>query len=293
MAVDNLLGAEIVLADGEIVHTDADHHPDLFWAIRGGSGNFGVVTRFDFRLYPLTETLSGLLVYPFPMAKEVLQHGRAIREQAPDDLMVYSGMLTGPDGQRMVGTIVCWSGDMEEGERVLAPIRAWGSPVLDTIQPMPYSQVNMLLTQQFSTVKLRGYWKQSLLPRLADEVIDLLIEHFERAPSPLTIVALTDEHGAQRRVDPAATAFPHRDSPLAVLMLSSWLDPADDDVNIAWAKTMSSALEPWSTGGRYVNESEDERISGVFGENLPRLREIKGRYDPDNFFRANFNIAPA
>jgi len=292
MAVDNLLGAEVVLADGQIVHTDAQNHPDLYWAIRGGSGNFGVVTAFDLKLYSLTETLSGMLIYPNAQVREVLRMSQLIRATAPDELTTYSGLLTGPDGQRAVANIFCWSGDMAEGERVLAPIRAWSAPLADTIQPMPYSKVNALLAVPLTSGTGRLYWKQALLKEFSDGLIDIVVDWFERAPSPYTLVALTHEHGEGMRVPSDATAFPHRDSPLAVLMLSSWLDPADDAANIGWARDFNDALDPFSTGGRYVNESEDERVTAVYRENLPRLRAIKRRYDPENLFRANLNITP-
>lgn len=292
MSVDNVVGAEMVLADGSIVETNANQHPDLFWAIRGGSGNFGVVTTFHLALHPLAETLSGMLLYPYPMAREVLRYNRTIRETAPDELTTYLALVTGPDGAKAAAMIFCWSGDMAEGERFFAPIRAWRPAILDTIQPMPYSRVNTLLTGPLNVMNTRDHWKQVLLSEMNDDVIDLVIDMFDRVPSPLSVLALTHEHGAGMRFASDATAFPHRDSPLAVLLLSSWIDPATDAMNTAWARESAKALEPFSTGGTYVNESEDERVTSVYRGNLPRLREIKTRYDPNNFFCANMNIEP-
>ena len=292
MAVDQVLGVEIVLADGHTVRADAANHPDLFWAVRGGGGNFGVVTQFELRLHELQQTLSGMLVYPFAMAKEVLRYNRVLRGTAPDELTAYAALSTLPDGQKVVVQVLCWSGEVAAGERFLAPIRAFGPPLADLIRPMPYAEVNTLLASPLS-VGARQYWKQVLLPDIADGVIDAVVRAYDRSVSGLSVVAMTDEHGAGRRVAPDATAFPHRGFASSVAVLSRWFGPEVDASNIEWTRELAAALAPFSDGSRYVNEADDEPVATMYRGNLARLREIKRRYDPDNVFRANQNIEPA
>jgi FAD/FMN-containing dehydrogenase len=180
---------------------------------------------------------------------------------------------------------------MEEGERVLAPLRAFGPPIVDMVRPMPYSELNTQVDQA-APPGLRNYWKQSLLRNLSDEAIDTLIESFERVPSPRTIMLIDHVHGAAHRVASTATAFPHRDAPHSLLMLSIWYESEDDDRNIAWTRELAASVRPYSTGGVYVNEPLDEKASSAFGANLDRLIEIKQRYDPTNMFQSNLNFAP-
>lgn len=291
LAIDNLVGAEVVTADGRVLHASADEHPDLFWALRGGSGNFGIVTSFELRLHPVSQVLGGMLIYPFPRAGEVLRFYREIAAAAPDELTLYAALLTAPDGNQVVGIVPCWCGSLEEGERVLAPIRAFGPPLADLIQPMPYSTMNTL-TDEVIPSGFRHYWKQNLLRELSDDALDTIIDHVTRVVSPRTVVLIDHVHGAARRVAPTATAFPHRDAPHGLVMLSMWDDPANDEANIHWTRELAAATRPFATGGAYVNEAWDEKPGAAFGVNYERLVTIKNRYDPANLFRHNTNIAP-
>ena len=292
MAVDNVVGAEVVTADGRILRASADEHPDLFWAIRGGSGNFGVVTTFELALYPVTQVLGGMLVYPFPMAAEVLRFYREVAATAPDELTTYAALVTGPDGNKAVAILACYSGDLADGERVLAPIRAFGPPVADLIGPMPYSAINTLIDAANPSGML-NYWKWNGLRSLSDEAIDTVIGFFANVPSPRTAILIDQLHGAARRVSPTATAFAHRDAPHGLVVLSMWSDPAESASNIAWTRELAAATEPYSTGGVYVNGEGDDRARAAFGVNYDRLVEIKNVYDPTNVFRHNQNIAPS
>ena len=292
LAVDNLLAAEVVTADGRVLRASADEHPDLFWALRGGSGNFGVVTSFEFGLHPVPQVLGGMVIHPFPRAAEVLRFYRDAATAAPDELTLYAALLTAPDGNQAVAIAACWCGPLDEGERALAPLRAFGPPLADLIRPMPYSAMNTL-TDEGLPPGLRYYWKWNSLRELGDGAIDAIVDHVARVPSPRTVVLIDHVHGAARRVAPTATAFPHRDSPHGLVVLAAWEDPAEDAANIAWARGLAAATRPYATGGVYVNEAWDEAPGAAFGVNYERLVDIKGRYDPANLFRHNTNIAPA
>jgi FAD/FMN-containing dehydrogenase len=292
MAVDNVAGAEVVLADGSVVHASPSEHEDLFWAIRGGSGNFGVVTEFEMMLHPLTQVLGGMLIHPIERAPEILRFYRETVPTLPDELTLYTALLTGPDGNKAIAMVTCWSGTLEEGERVLAPIRAFGPPVADTIQPMTYSAMNRLLGEGL-TPGMRNYWKQSYFRTVDDDFIDIVIDFAHKAPSPRSVVLIDELHGAASRVAPTDTAFPHREARFGLVMLGVWTDPAEDDVNISWTRELAAATRPFGTGGVYVNEAVGEKSRAAFGENYDRLAEIKARYDPGNFFRHNTNIIPA
>jgi FAD/FMN-containing dehydrogenase len=292
MAIDNVVGAEVVLSDGTVVHASDSEHQDLFWAIRGGSGNFGIVTEFEMKLHPLTAVLGGMLIHPFDRATEVLRHYREIVPSLPDELTIYTGILTAPDGNKVIAVVACWSGDLAEGERVLAPIRAFGPPLVDTIQPMPYSAMNRLLDEGLAPGQ-RNYWKQSYFQALEDDFIEVVIEFARKAPSANSVVLIDELHGAATRVSPSATAFPHRDARFGLVMLAVWNNPADDDINIQWTRDLANAARPYGTGGVYVNEAVGEKPLAVYGANYERLAEIKARYDPANMFRHNANIAPA
>lgn len=292
LAIDNLVGAEIVTADGRILHVSEQEHPDLFWALRGGSGNFGVVTKFELRLHPLPGMLAGFLLHPFARAREVLRMGRDVAASAPDELILYAGLLTGPDGNKVVGLLPCWCGSIEDGERALASLRAFGPPLADLVRPMPYSELNTQVDAA-APQGLRDYWKQLMFRELSDEAIDGIVDAFEQVPSPRTVLLLDHVHGAVHRVSPTATAFPHRDVRHSLLILSMWDGAEDDERNIAWTRKLAAAEQPYCSGGAYVNEPMDEKAASAFGVNLDRLVEIKRQYDPTNMFRSNLNFAPA
>ena len=291
MAIDNLLGAEMVLADGTIVTVNADEYPDLFWAIRGGGGNFGIVTKFHLRIHRLTQILGGLVVYPYDAARDFLRHLRDVCQSAPDELTSYGGLITLPDGTKAVSALTCWSGPMYEGEDRVAPLRSFGPSILDTIQPMTYVTMSTLLEEALPW-GMRFYWKQSFFLELPNALIDTIVSFFDRVPSPNTNLIFDHVHGAARRVAPDATAFPHRDYSFGLVMLAAWSEPADDDRNISWVRELSAAIKPWTTGGVYINEAWDEPARAAFGQNWDRLREIKTQYDPENVFRFNTNIPP-
>lgn len=291
-AVDNIVGAEVVLASGEVVHASDEEHPDLLWALRGGSGNFGVVTSFEMKVYPLAQVIGGMLIHPFARAHEVLRFYREAAANAPDELTMYAGFVTTPDGHQAVAMMVCWSGEIGEGERVLAPIRAFGPPLADLVRPMSYSEM-ISLTDEATASPLRHYWKMNLLQSLGDDAIDTIIEHIANVPSPRSVILIDQVHGAAHRVAPTATAFPHRDYPHGLVILSMWPDAADDERNIRWTRELTDATRPFSTGGVYVNETQDEKVSAAWGVNYQRLAAIKRRYDPANLFHHNANIAPA
>ena len=292
MAVDNVIGAEVVLADGSVAHTSDTELEDLFWAIRGGSGNFGIVTEFEMKLHPLTQALGGMLIHPIDRAPEILRYYRELVPTLPDELTIYTGLLTAPDGNKVIAMVACWSGDEAEGERVLAPIRGFGPPLADTIQPISYSAMNRLLDEGLAPGQ-RNYWKQAYLRALDDSLIETVIEFALKAPSPNSVLLIDELHGAASRVPSRATAFPHREARFGLVMLAVWKDPADDDDNIAWTREVAAATRPYGTGGVYVNEAVGEKSRSAFEENYDRLADIKARYDPSNLFRHNTNIPPA
>jgi FAD/FMN-containing dehydrogenase len=292
MAVDNLLAAEVVTADGQVLRASADENQDLYWALRGGSGNFGVVTSFELKLYLLPEVLGGMLLYPFEQAREVLRFYRSVAATAPDELTIYSALVTGPDGNKAVAIALCYSGSVLEGERILAPIRAFGTPLVDMIARRKYSEMNMLLDVA-NPPGLQNYWKWNGIREVSDDAIEIIIDAFSRVPSPRSVILIDQLHGAASRVSPTATAFAHRDAPHGLVIVSMWEDPADADCNIAWTRELAQATEPFSTGGVYVNADSSNKAHAAFGVNHDRLVAIKTIYDPTNFFRNNQNIKPA
>ena len=241
MAVDNLLGAEVVTADGRVLHASEAEHRDLYWALRGGSGNFGIVTNFELRRHPLARVLGGLLVYPFAQARAVLDRYREAAATAPDELTIYAALITLPTGEPGVALVACWSGSLTEGEAALAAPRAWGAPLVDTIQPLSYAAMNTLLGAA-SPPGMRHYWKQSLLREVNEDLIEILLDLARSKPSPLSAIVVDHVHGAARRVAPEATAFPHRNAPHGLIVLGIWERPEEDAVNIAWTRELAAAV---------------------------------------------------
>src|SRR5262245_58864155 len=300
MAVDSLRAVEVVTATGEVVRASADEHPDLYWAVRGGGGNFGVATWLEYELYPVGPTvIGGLVAHQFAAARDVLRFYRDFTASLPDELTAFAGVLHAPDGSgaKLAAIVVCHAGDLTTGEKLVAPVKRFGSPVMDAIGPMPYTAVNMLFDAGFPRGAL-NYWKSNFLTSLSDGAIDTMIERFAAAPSPMSGLLLEHFHGAATRVGPTETASPHRTVGYNFLAVAEWLDAGTTKDNIAWARDAYAAMAPHFTSGRYVNYlnadevGEDTAVSAAFGPNWKRLREVKRKYDPDNIFHLNQNIKP-
>ena len=294
MSIDNLLSAQVVTADGKVLSASSSENDDLFWALRGGGGNFGVVTSFEFQAHPVATVLGGLLLYPRGMAIDVIRHFRDYMASAPDELTAYAALLHGPDGSPLVGVIPCYCGDVAEGERVLQPLRKFGGPIVDGIQAMPFPVMQSLLGPSFPDGN-QNYWKSTLQRELSDDAIGAMVEHANRLRSPLSFVVLEYYGGAAGRVSSAGTAFPHRNLPWDILFLAQWTDPAQTNMHRDWARSGEEILRPFSANAHLLSaldvEAEDV-INTAFGPNLQRLAAIKKKYDPTNFFRVNPNINP-
>jgi FAD/FMN-containing dehydrogenase len=294
MACDNLIGAEVVIASGEVVTVSESENADLLWGLRGGGGNFGVVTNFQFQLHPVSTVLGGMLVHPGERVKEALHFYREFTRTAPDELAVFCGMLTSPEGERIVAFIVCYNGPIDEGEALIAPLREWGPPVADLVQPVPYAQHQQMLDEGFPA-GLQVYWRSEFLRGLDDDVIDALVARYGEITSPLSALVLEQFGGAVRRVPRDATAFTQRHADHNLAIISRWSDPVESDQHIAWARATHDAVRPFSTGVyvNYLGEEGPDRIEQAYGEAVyQRLVELKNRYDPTNLFRLNQNIQP-
>ncbi len=303
LTVDNLLSAVVVTAAGEHVTADATRNPDLFWGIRGGGGNFGVVTSFEFQLHPVGPTvLSGLIVHPFEDAKNVLHEFRSFTASAPDDLSVWTVLRKAPPlpflpaewhGREVVILAAFWAGaDHAEGERVLAPLRAYGTPIADVVGPHPYAGWQQAF-DPLLTPGSRNYWKSHDFKKLSDGAIDTIIEYANRLPGPQCEIFIAHLGGAVNRVPADATAYPHRDIEYVMNVHTRWEDPGRDDSLVGWARSLFDATAPHATGGVYVNfmpADETARVPSAYGPNLDRLTALKRKYDPDNLFRLNQNI---
>ena len=259
MAVDNLRAVELVTAAGEVVRASADEHPDLFWAVRGGGGNFGVATWLEFELHPVGPTVVA--------------------------------------GTKLAAILTCHAGGLESGAAAVAPIKSFGTPVMDVIGPMPYTAVNTMVDGGFPKGAL-NYWKSNFLTALPDAAFDTMIEHFATAPSPMSGLLLEHFHGAATRVGATETAFPHRTVGYNFLAVGEWMDAADTKANVTWTRRAYDAMAPHFGHGRYVNYLNAEEVGdggtveAAFGPNCKRLREVKRRYDPDNVFHLNQNVKP-
>ena len=297
LACDNLLSVDMVLADGRFVTASAEEHADLFWGVRGGGGNFGVVTSFEYRLHPVGPVLGGLLVHPLPRAREALRFYREFTATAPDELSVFAALLTNPDGSQVVAFVVCYNGPIERGEEVIRPLRQFGPPVADLVQPIPYTAMQTLMDDGFPN-GLQNYWKSSFLQEISDEAIDTIIAQFQAAPSPLCALVIEQFGGAGARVGRGETAFSHRDGHSNLAIIARCADPADTPRTMAWAREAWAAMQPFADGGAYSNYAEAgeegaARITAAYRpETYERLVALKNTYDPTNFFRVNQNIAP-
>ena len=294
LACDNLIAAEVVTAAGDVLQVGPEDHPDLFWAVRGGSGNFGVVTRFSYRLHPVGPVLAGGLAFPWARARDVLRFHDEFLRAAPDELSTAVSLGVDPTGRPSVGIAVCWCGSPEDGERALAPLRAFGPPLADTVGMTDYVTWQSAPDAGLPSGRLH-YWKSGYLRHLTEAALDVLLEHVPQMPSSLSGVGLQRLQGAAARVAPDATAFPHRADQYDFLILSQWADPEDSSRNIAWTRGLFEAMTPHLQDAVYVNNLGAEgpdRVRAAYGRNHPRLAEVKRTYDPWNVFRLNQNITP-
>jgi len=295
LAVDNLLSVDVVTAEGRFVTASATEHEDLFWALRGGGGNFGIATSFEYRLHPVDNVLAGLVIHPLPRAREVLRFYRDLSASAPDDLNVDALMATGPDGNAMIALVACYNGPVDHAQAALQPLRSFGPPIADLLRPMRFVEVQRMLDNAFPE-GFRHYWKAHFIRSLCDSAIGTLATFAESKPSPTTTVVLQHFHGAAARVAPTATAFAHRAEQHNLIIVSMWADPAEADKNIRWTRDLSEAMSLFVERDVYVNdlgEEGDERVRAAYGQNYERLSAIKKKYDPTNFFGLNHNITPA
>jgi FAD/FMN-containing dehydrogenase len=296
LACDNLLSADVVTAAGRAITASAQENADLSWGLRGGGGNFGVVTSFTYRLHPLDRVLAGLVVYPYARARDVFAFHRDYAATAPDELVAHAALLTLPDLGPVAALLVCYSGSIEDGERALQPLRRFAPPVLDTIQPMPYTQLQRLYDEA-NAPGLHNYWKSSFLQdKLSDAAIETLVRGFGMVPSPRSNVLVEHVGGAVRRVAGGETAFAYRDAEFDFLISAVWNSPAQTAANVAWARELFAALRPSLRERAYVNylDAEDAgRVQDAYGTaTYARLVALKNKYDPTNIFRFNQNIRP-
>ena len=298
LSLDNLLSADLVTAEGKMVRASADENPDLFWAVRGGGGNFGIATSLEFKLHPVGPMITGgIAAHPFAKARDVLRFFSDATRSLPDDMSVICALTHAPDGSGapIAALAVAHCGSLAEGEAAVKPIKAFGPPIIDALGPMPYSALNAMLDAGYPKGAL-NYWKSSFLSGLSDQAIDTMIECFARCPTPMGALLLEHFHGAVCRTATTAAAFPHRAEGYNLLVLAQWLDPAENARCIAWARESYDAMKPFMAKGRYVNYLGDDeatdQVAAAYGPNYARLSEIKRKYDPGNVFHLNQNIRP-
>jgi len=304
MTVDNLESAEVVTAKGEVLHASETEHPDLFWGLRGGGGNFGVVTQFEFRLHPVgPRVLSGLIVYPISQAKSVLQQYYEFVARAPDELSVWVVLRLAPPlpflpenvhGKGMIALALLYTGDPKEGERLIEPLRNFGTPMGEHVGVQPY----VAWQQAFDPLLApgaRNYWKSHNFSTLKDGLFDAVIEYIGKLPSAQCEIFFGAIGGATERPAPDSAAYGHRDAKFVMNVHGRWENAADDKRGIQWARDFFRASAPFASGGVYVNfltDDEGDRVRSAYGGNYDRLAKVKRKYDPDNLFRTNQNIAP-
>jgi hypothetical protein len=295
LACDNLISADVATADGRLLKASAQENEKLFWGLRGGGGNFGVVTSFEYQLHPVGLVLAGGMSYPLTIAPRVLRFYDDFVKAAPDELSTAASLALTPGGEPMVSIAVCYCGSIDEGERVLHPLRTFESPTDDGIQPMPYTELQSARDEGFPSGRLH-YWKSGWLRDVTDGAIETLMQFVAQMPSSASGVGLQRMHGVASRVATSATAFPHRAAQYDFLIMSQWSDATDSDRNVQWTRALFEAMQPHLEEAVYVNNLGDEgqgRVRAAYGENYARLAALKTAYDPGNLFRANQNIEPS
>jgi FAD/FMN-containing dehydrogenase len=294
LTCDNVVSCEVVTAEGDLVTANNEINADLFWGLRGGGGNFGIVTSFLYRAHPVSTVLGGVIAYTRDQAAALLRYYRDFMPAAPDELTAYAGLISMPDGTPAVGVMACYCDDLTEGERVLKPLRAFGSPVFDAIQPTSFPTMQKLV-DEMSPDSAHNYWRSTFIRDFSDEVIDLIIEHGNRMESRLSRIVIQFFGGAAGRVAPADTAFAQRQAEYNVGIETQWTDAAESEKHIGWTRTLSDALRPYSSNGyllNFIGNEEPDTIRAAFGSNYARLVELKTKYDPTNFFSLNQNVPP-
>jgi FAD/FMN-containing dehydrogenase len=306
LTVDNLMSADVVTAAGELVHASETDHPDLFWAIRGGGGNFGVVTSFELRLHPVgPQVLAGLIVHPFSAARDVLNEYRRLVAKAPDELTCWTVMRKAPPlpflapevhGTEVLVLALCYAGDPAAGAKALAPFKAIGKPIADVVGPAPFAAWQTAF-DPLLTPGERNYWKSHDFLEISDGLIEKVVSAVKTLPSPQCEIFIASLGGAINRIASDATAYPHRNVNFVMNVHTRWSSPSEDKACIAWARAFFDATATFATGGVYVNfmpDDEAQRVrSGAYGANYDRLSKVKAKYDPRNLFRTNQNVAPA
>lgn len=305
LTIDNLISADVVTADGNLVRASEQENPDLFWALRGGGGNFGIVTSFEFKLHRLgPEVLSGLIVHPMEHAGKLLPAFRRMANEAPDELTTWVVMRKAPPlpflpaewhGKEVLVFAACYTGDIKEGEKALQGLRSLGKPIADVISPQPFSAWQGAF-DPLLTPGARNYWKSHDFDDLSDEAIKIMIAALQSLPTPECEVFIAHVGGAMARVAKDATAWPNRSAHFIMNVHTRWREAAMDATCIAWARRLYEDMAPFASGSVYINfmpEDETDRVETAYGANYRRLAEIKRRYDPGNFFRMNQNIRPA
>jgi FAD/FMN-containing dehydrogenase len=295
--VDNLLSVEVVTADGSVLAASDEENSDLFWGLRGGGGNFGIATSFEFTLHPVGPTVQGgLIAYPFEYASDVLGFARNLARVPEDEMTVAYSLSHAPDGKKLAGLLLCHCGDAESSWAALASARAVAVPLIDRLGPIDYSELNRLLDPGFPKLAL-NYWKSCFLASLSDSAIEVLISQFAKCPSDMSKLIVEHPHGAALRRSSSDMAFPHREEGFSILILAQWRDAAASEENISWARETHERLACFAVPGAYSNYLGDDethaRVKEAFGANFERLQSLKNRYDPTNVFRRNQNIPPS
>ncbi len=304
-ACDNLLSVDLVTSDGQLVTASPRENPDLFWGVRGGGGNFGIVTSFEYQLHPVGPLIiGGVIIHPVAKATDLLRFYREFVAEAPEELTTLVAFLMAPPlpfvpqqlhGRPVVIVAFCYAGDLEKGERVLEPLRTFGPPAVALVQPMPYRVLQSFLDADAQPA-LQNYWKSDYLRELSDDAINTILSYNGRAESPLTEVHLHHMQGAFTNANTNDTAFVHPDAPFVINIVSRWTDPREANKHIKWARDFFAAMRPFAAGQAYLNflgEEGEERVKAAYGGNYERLAALKKKYDPTNFFRLNQNIKPS
>jgi FAD/FMN-containing dehydrogenase len=296
LACDNLLSVDLVTAEGHLLTASADEHADLFWGLRGGGGNFGIATSFEYQLHHLGPILGGMLIYPLARAKEIFRIYRDVTSAAPDEVNLIFALATLPDGTQAAAVLGCYAGSVADGERVLGPLRASVPLLADQLGPIPYTSLQSI-PENFNPPGMRNYWKSDYLTQLSDDAIDLLVEEYPSVPAPYTHLIIEQMGGAVSRIREDDTAVSHRDARYNAAIIGMWAEPAEDERTIGWVRRLWESLRPFTSGGVYVNyqmaDEGEDRLRGAYGpEKYERLVALKDKYDPTNLFRLNQNIRP-